>query len=361
MEGTELTAAARGRSLCLWLLSGLSEPLARCVQDLESELGRLIGGYPPLGALHPTADQLARLAACIGAVDVAPLASEHDPLRLLVGLGDSVDGALPWQPPYLRDALTAFPAIRAALRPAAEAIASAPAAQWWDTAIDRTGQYELRDPADPEAGTTLPAVTALADLGRAMAHDEGLFRKRAADPAKEISDDWWSIPSGWIPKRVAVRLPSSSRRLPEIGAVELAAQEDSFGPDRVRLWRIEPVPPEVRVFEVRGPDDWARLVASYPFDVSRSRRGVWWQSTGIDGRWFLPDWPSVARDWDAVHVSVYGYLTTAGEPVPVPRGTAVLAGWNPDCTYWLCDITKDPAEERLLTSDIDVAHWRPTS
>lgn len=47
----------------------------------------------------------------------------------------------------------------------------------------------------------------------------------------------------------------------------------------------------------------------------------------------------MAADWDAIHVSVAGYLTTAGIAVPVARGACtMLAGWDPDATWWLNDV-----------------------
>ena len=47
----------------------------------------------------------------------------------------------------------------------------------------------------------------------------------------------------------------------------------------------------------------------------------------------------MAADWDAVHVCVAGYLTTAGIAIPVGDGAStMLAGWDPDATWWLTDV-----------------------
>jgi hypothetical protein len=51
----------------------------------------------------------------------------------------------------------------------------------------------------------------------------------------------------------------------------------------------------------------------------------------------LPDFAAVAADYDAVHVSVVAYLVTAGRAAPVDDAGTVLAGWDPDLTYWLTD------------------------
>jgi hypothetical protein len=93
-----------------------------------------------------------------------------------------------------------------------------------------------------------------------------------------------------------------------------------------------------RTYEINGPDDWAALVASYPLDVSRSRRHDWWRATGWAGRWLIPDYGAVASDYDAIHLTVGGYLTTAGNALPVGEARCLLAGWDPDETYWLADI-----------------------
>ena len=62
------------------------------------------------------------------------------------------------------------------------------------------------------------------------------------------------------------------------------------------------------------------------------------------GAWLIPDWVAVASDYDAVHLAVIGYLTTAGRALPVLDACTVLAGWDPDQTFWLTDILKESGE-----------------
>jgi hypothetical protein len=100
---------------------------------------------------------------------------------------------------------------------------------------------------------------------------------------------------------------------------------------------VEPRP-GARIYEICGPDQWTDLVSRYSMDVSRSRRHDWWRATGCAGTWLIPDFAAVASDYDAVHISVAGYLTTAGRALPVGDARTVLAGWHPDQTYWLTDI-----------------------
>ena len=64
----------------------------------------------------------------------------------------------------------------------------------------------------------------------------------------------------------------------------------------------------------------------------------------------------------AVHVAVDGYLSAAGRALPVehPSGPAatVLAGWDPDATWWLTDVRPGlgaPTDWRCA----DDRHWQP--
>jgi hypothetical protein len=97
-------------------------------------------------------------------------------------------------------------------------------------------------------------------------------------------------------------------------------------------------------------------VPAVPLDVTASRRHDWLRTTGHDGGWAVPDWSSVTADFDAVHLSVVGYLTTAGPLVAVDdEMSTVLAGWDPDATYWLSDAPPTEATEQTWTrSDDDV-------
>ena len=52
----------------------------------------------------------------------------------------------------------------------------------------------------------------------------------------------------------------------------------------------------------------------------------------------MPSYAAAASDYDAIHLTVGGYLTTAGNALPVNDARSLLAGWDPDKTYWLADI-----------------------
>ena len=118
------------------------------------------------------------------------------------------------------------------------------------------------------------------------------------------------------------------------------------------------VPAEASVYEVDGPDAWSELCRRFPLEVTASRRHDWFRTTGAADRWVIPDWVRVADEFDAVHVTAAGYLTTAGRPVAVEEdASSVLAGWNPDETYWLTD--PPPATEaRQRWQRLDDDTWQ---
>lgn len=116
-----------------------------------------------------------------------------------------------------------------------------------------------------------------------------------------------------------------------------------MGWDQATVRQIH-VPPDARVCEIDSPESWADLCRRFPLDVTASRRHDWYRTTARNGRWVIPDWAQVARNFDAVHLTVAGYLSTAGLPVPVEHDLmTVLAGWNPDQTFWLTDVPHESA------------------
>ena len=140
-----------------------------------------------------------------------------------------------------------------------------------------------------------------------------------------MNGPWWTCPS----------VLSTTRRLGRLGAVLLAGQEDGFGDTDAVVWplgrRHRPRP------RGRWPPVVAAPVAAYPRPATATYRHTWaW--TGWDGEWLVPRWPAVAHDWDGVHLSVAGYLSTVGRALPVGTARTLLAGWNPDETYWLTDV-----------------------
>jgi hypothetical protein len=159
-------------------------------------------------------------------------------------------------------------------------------------------------------------------------------------------------------------LTVTSRAVPGLGALRLLLVEDGLGWERARCWPLKPRP-GARIYEIDGPAAWSALVTRYPLEVIRSRRHDWWRATGREGCWLIPDYQAVARDYDAVHLSALGYLTTAGVALPAGHDEAaltLLAGWDPDATWWLTDVLEpDGLPEDWAADDTSSPGWHPAA
>ncbi len=309
----EVLLGPRGRGLCLAVACSLSEQVSR---GRYADHKKLIRGLEDL--------------------DPTPVAAWGDPLAFLEPLDQSVSNAMYWQEPHQEDVVAADPGVVAALRPTAEAVMSSPATAWWSapldlTALRYTSRYDHQDPVCP------PALTGARDrLERwradTLADEHRAATERRADANAPSSGEWWSTPAG-------ASVVTTTRSLPGLGSTELAWEEDSFGQNNAAIWPLTATR-EPRVWEIDRPQSWVQLVDRYPLDVTHARRHDWYRTTGRVGAWRIPDWDAVATEWDAVHLSVTGYLTTATRALPLAggEGATVLAGWDPDQTWWLNDM-----------------------
>jgi hypothetical protein len=221
------------------------------------------------------------------------------------------------------------PAVIAALRPMAARVARSAGCRWWGAGIDRRAQQYVQWPDDdyePEAFRAAEVLRLVS--AEAIESERGTSRYLHLPAGEGPGGHWWSNPWPCV--------ISTTRRLPGLAAVLLAGREDGFG-EREAGVRPAAVAAKARVYEIAEPATWQRLVTRYPRTATATRRHNWaW--TGWDGEWLLPDWPAVAADWDGVHLSVTGYLSTAGRLLPVGPARTLLAKWNPDETYWLADV-----------------------
>ena len=96
--------------------------------------------------------------------------------------------------------------------------------------------------------------------------------------------------------------------------------------------RRYPVSAQARVFEVHGPDDWHALVAAHPAsERGPARNGV----PGDREDQVVPDWASVAKAWDSVHLSFGGLLTTRFVWIEGHPGPTRNWSWEIEGTWWL--------------------------
>jgi hypothetical protein len=298
------------------------------------------------------ADLASELAAAVDRADWPAVLADMSEIGLVEPLAESVACAMYWQPPDGVDRALAYPEVADTLRAAADAVTAAPASRWWSSGID-LGVQQYVD-ALPGKGGGPPwsgAPDRLATWRTATAEDERLAAARPDDPAAPFSGYWWSSP-------IPGELVCTTRALPGLGALRIVAVEDWPGWDEVFCWPVTPHHP-TRIYEISGPDDWAALVTRYPLDVTKSRRHDWWKITGWAGTWLIPDYAAVATDYEAIHLTVGGYLTTAGRALAVNDARCLLAGWDPDATYWLADVlTGGGPPDRWIRDDSAHLGWR---
>lgn len=321
-------------------------------------------------------------------------------------MAEMIVGAMYWQPPHSIDVLCVNATMVDALYPWAHTLVDSGLLDRWTMTLDLAGQWALAWD-DSEHTGKLPAVLSADpdDLIRAscdgphnvlasedfmtvtenlepsgssadqlrrwitqMEDSEAQYRLDfAKDPYDESSGLWISTPPGG--------LLSTTGTWPDGEVVGLDLVEDDFGLERARACWL-PIRTVPRIFEISRPEDWAHLCRQYPLDVTAQRRQVWFEATGRRGRWVIPDWSRVAEDIDGVHVSLAGYLRTAGVVVPIDDGPLVeegrslptlgntddttaslMAGWNPDATYWLNDVVTGIAEVVDWGYDEDADEW----
>jgi len=235
-----------------------------------------------------------------------------------------------------RERLALIRIIRAAL--------DSPAMDWWSASFDASCQsIVINEHSWPQwdRPPLYGSALRLADWGqeRVVENLTGTPSGRASD---EAGGQWWCTP-GW-------GAPTSTRPLGPLPALALEVEEDGFGPRPSHLLSIH-ASRALRIFEIDGPDDWLHLVRQYTLDVTGQMRGSWWSATWIDDAWFIPDWAAVAADFDVVHLTGMGYLTTAGRALQVGKGHTLMAGFSPDWAYWLTDSFSFPDDSESWNPD----------
>jgi hypothetical protein len=284
-------------------------------------------------------------------------AADHavHPDVLRSALVEAVDSGRYWQEPDDTDGWLATVPAASLLRPVAEVLADTSSAAWWWDRVDPATQTVVHWADGP---ATLPprsdAAEAEAWSAASLAEELRAERDLPANPAAPVSGSWWSAPC-------SSTLPHSARRSAEGVPAGLCLVEDEMGWPAARTWPLR-VRPGARVLEIHDAAGWTDLVARHPLPATASRRHDWFRCTGRTGEWLLPDWGSVAAEVDAVHVSVAAWLGTAGRAVDVPGTTAatVLAGWDPDATWWLTDVVESGHPTDWVRTEEDPPNrWRP--
>lgn len=327
----ELLLGPRGRRLCLACVSNTDEAVRSAVFWLRYRFESQPGTAARMGWRHAESSDdpvfsEADLAALIRHADLNAISDE----AVREAMRETVDHARYWQEPDGADVIAALPAVRDALVPVADRLATAMPAL---TAPFATAQWAVdwRVASDSAPIERSPAAVLARWSSEQLEDEKRAARERPTDPSANWSGTWWSVPQQLLETRANV-----------MDALELV--EDFLG------WEIATVIPvrgSGRVLEIGSADQWADLCREYPMEVTASRRHDWFRVTGRGGRWVIPDWEQVAKRWDAVHLTTLGYLSAATRQIDVDREFAtVIAGWGPDSTIWLTDVAREWSEPR---------------
>jgi hypothetical protein len=296
------------------------------------------------------------LAALVAAADLEADATATSEAGLLEHLAEVAYSAMYWQPSQQWEQPLITDAIGRALEPVARAVTSAPATGWWSAPPD-PGRQQYTQFLSEQEGMSFPRPEAagapqkLATWRAETMADERESARRPSDPAANYSGWWWSAPA-------LSGLVTTTRSVQGLGALQLRLVEDSLGWTEALCWPMA-FRADARIYEIRGPEDWTNLVSRYPLEVTRARWHDWFKVTGRAGTWLIPDYAAVAADYDAVHLTIGGYLTAAGRALAVSGSAAtMLAGWDPDKTYWLADVLQVAGTPvRWLERDSEFPGW----
>lgn len=137
--------------------------------------------------------------------------------------------------------------------------------------------------------------------------------------------------------------------------------DEHFGeaPHPSTRWAL-PVVGNPRVFEIHRPQDWRDLCVRYPLTATQNH-GSWalpgpnkgdlrrlntlrtqHAATSAVDVHLCPKWSQVGRDYDAVHLSWAGFITTEGYVLTEGDTTTMLRYWDREVTMWLSDNFGEP-------------------
>ncbi|MGO4252593.1 hypothetical protein AB4Y81_10045 [Paenarthrobacter sp. TAF1] len=333
-----LLRGPRGRRLCLELAIEADPFIRRAALELgynldpgagSSRVMLRLSGSPghelePVPAIPTVAD----VAAGIASLDVGAVSSA----LVQYSLQRSVDTARYWQPPDGEDVLAGTDAVTAALAHVAAGLLASDATHWWHQGF-QPSQWAIdwRPASDPAPLPRNPQQTLAEWARKERAEEARAAWERPKDPQANFSGEWWSIAHGLV--QTVPRIPEG-----------LSLVEDSLGwEDATTI----PVSGTGRILDIHTAEDWTALCRAFPLEVSASRRHDWFRTTARHGRWVIPDWELAAAEWDAVHLTVTGYLNAAGRALAVDQDTAtVIAGWDPGSTLWLTDVARESQQPR---------------
>ena len=336
----QLMAGPRGRRVCLQAARFADERAAHAGWGLDFELDPSPGkGWLTLDGSQPPPQPIAPLMrAQLSALSDVATISEH---AIHLALEDAVDSARYWQAPDGTEVLASRAELGIEIRRFAEIIEGAETTRWWAEPID-VPQFEVRLGGWSDGVVVPSAAESLESWHEELVREERRAAlDRPTDPTANYGGTWWSYPPH------QVRITCSAHNGVPTG---LYLVEDGYGETIATAHRVSGAG---RVLEIDSGVVWAGLCCEHPLEVTASKRHDWYRTTGLaDTRWIMPDWASVAQEYDAVHLQVGAYLAASGTAIEVEPGVhSVIAGWAPGDTFWLTDVVEVEPRGRIFVKD----------
>lgn len=201
----------------------------------------------------------------------------------------------------------------APLRPLVTAVVTDPRTAWWWAPLDRDAQLALTEP-----GVDIAVTEPVGPVERWE-----VYAQRRATGGLETSTE----------------LPAGQPRGIRSG---LHAQLATGGSDWNPQYPLHPtrlhVAPDARVYEITSPGDWHRLARSYGDSATYTGIDAGLLSVAGVEHGIAPTWSAAAADWDAVHLTFGGFLTSLHVPVTTGGVTTTLWSLDSERTLWLRDV-----------------------
>jgi hypothetical protein len=205
------------------------------------------------------------------------------------------------------------------LRPIAQLLANNSELDWWWGDVEQDAQRWISQ--RNEEGLSNKELS------------DGFTINRSRETFSHLSDrefqTWWVTPGG---DRI------SDTTFGPVGsalAVKPVCHDDWIvNKANVQVWKVT-IPMDANIYEVHTPQDWIHLVERFPKLRTNPDTANWLRWTGCSGPWLVPDWKAVAEQFDGVHVSIGGHLSTAYTAWPIGDHFTILSGWHPDSTFWI--------------------------
>ena len=229
--------------------------------------------------------------------DQIPVSLAVSPPQAFVRAAIALDVVNPWSPSFERDVGAAF-SLRSRLEHLAHQVAAHPDSRWWTAPFDRTRQVLLTSDKLEFA----PSHTALSRPNTGW-------------------EDYAQRPEGW---RITSTLHGRHSCLDAV----ISGHVGDWGSSSTHR-RFEPeIDESARVLEIVGPADWHALCIAHP----RANRHP--NSPAGVGT-LVPEWGSVATQWDGVHLTFMALLTAPFVRNTSAAGTTMLWSWDTEGTWWL--------------------------